>query len=132
VNTAELLGHDVVELVETAGSALMDKLFGSAKGAGTTHRDVEKKLTKLTGENNLVGSAGEFGLLFALIANRPGAKQIDGEPAVSVEDLELMFVKKRLPEGWQAWKKTRLDWVTNTTALIISAGKEYATRKGIL
>jgi hypothetical protein len=132
VNTAELLGHDVVELVETAGSALMEKLFGSAKGAGTTHRDVEKKLTKLTGENNLVGSAGEFGLLFALIANRPGAKEIDGEPAVSVEDLDLMFVKKRLPDGWRNWKKTRLDWVTNTTALIISAGKEYATRKGIL
>lgn len=132
VNTAELLGHDLVELVETAGSALMDKLFSSAKGAGTNHREVEKKLTKLTGENNLVGSAGEFGLLFALIANRPGAKQIDGEPAVSVEDLDLMFVKKRLPVGWETWKKTRIDWVINTTALIISAGKEYATRKGIL
>lgn len=132
VNTAELLGHDVIELVETAGSALMGKLFGAAKGGGTTHREVETKLTKLTGENNLVGSAGEFGLLFAFLVNRPGAKQIDDEPAVSVADLELMFVKKRLPDGWQTWKKSRLDWVTNTTALVISAGKEYATRKGIL
>jgi hypothetical protein len=131
INTAELLGHDIIELVETAGSRLADKLFGSAK-AKTTHRDIEKKLTKLTGENNLVGSAGEFGLLFALIANRPDAKEIDGEPAVSVEDLDLMFVKKRLPDGWQNWKKSRIDWVINTTALIVSAGKEYAARKGVI
>jgi hypothetical protein len=131
LNTAELLGHDVVELAETAGSALMNKLFGSGKG-GPTHREVEEKITKLTGENNLVGSAGEFGLLFAFLVNRPGARQVDGEPAVSVEDLNLMFVKKQFPDGWQNWKKSRIDWVVNTTALIISAGKEYAARKGIL
>jgi hypothetical protein len=129
VNTAELLGHDVKELVATAGSAVMSRLFGSAKTGGTTHRDVEEKLTRLTGEDNLVGSAGEFGLLFAFLANRPGAREIDGEPAVSVADLQTMFVEKRLPDGWEAWKKSRLDWVTNTTGLIISAGKEYFRKR---
>ena len=129
LNTAALLGNDVMELVESAGSALISKLFGSGKDTGVTHRDVEEKLTKLTGEDNLVGSAGEFGLLFAFLANRPGAREIGGEPAVSVDDLKTMFVDKRLPAGWETWKKTRIDWVRNTTGLMISAGKEYHALK---
>ena len=40
-----------------------------------------------------------------------------------------MFVDKRLPEGWQTWKKTRLDWVRNTTALALAAGREYLRLK---
>src|SRR4030095_533261 len=76
LNTAELLAGDVLKLVETAGSALASKLFGSKKDGGTTHRNVEEKLTKIGGENNLVGSAGEFGLLFAFVANKPGAKKV--------------------------------------------------------
>jgi hypothetical protein len=125
LNTAEVLAGDVLNLMETAGSALVNKLFGSDKGGGTTHREVEEKLTKLTGENNLVGSAGEFGLLFAFVANKPDAKKVSGEPAVEVTDLKTMFVDKRLPGGWETWKKFRVDWVTNTTALLVSAAKEY-------
>ena len=79
----------------------------------------------------MVGSAGEFGLLFAFLANQPGAKELDGEPAVAVQDLKSMFVEKRLPDGWQSWKKSRVDWVTNTTGLLISAAKAYrALRRG--
>lgn len=130
LNTAELLAGDVLNLVETAGSALVGKLFGSDKGGGTTHRDVEEKLTKLTGENNLVGSAGEFGLLFAFLANKPGARKVMGEPAVDVDDLKTMFVDKRLPNGWETWKKSRVDWVTNTTGLLVSAAKEYRKLRG--
>jgi hypothetical protein len=128
LNTAELLAGDVLNLVETAGSALVGKLFGS-KGDGATHRNVEEKLTKIGGENNLVGSSGEFGLLFAFLANKPGAKKIDGEPAVDVDDLKTMFVDKRLPNGWELWKKSRVDWVTNTTGLLVSAAKEYRRLK---
>lgn len=130
LNTAELLAGDVVNLVETAGSALVNKLFGSGKKEATTHRDVEEKLTKLGGENNLVGSAGEFGLLFAFVANRPGARKVDGEPAVEVQDLKTMFLDKRLPVGWETWKKNRVDWVKNTTGLLLSAAKEYHKLKG--
>lgn len=128
-NTAALLASDFVEFVETAGSALMSKFFGSDDDASTTHRDVEEKLTKLLGEDNLVGSAGEFGLLFAFLVNKPGAKEVEGEPAVAVQDVKAMFVDKRLPDGWEAWKKSRIDWVRNTTSLLISAGKEYQTLK---
>lgn len=130
LNMAELLAGDVLNLVETAGSALVNKLFGADKGGGSTHRNVEERLTKLTGENNLVGSAGEFGLLFAFLANKPGARKIDGEPAVDVADLKTMFADKRLPQGWDTWKKSRLDWVTNTTGLLVSAAKEYRKLKG--
>jgi len=128
-DTAALLASDFVEFVETAGSALMSKLFGFDDDATTTHRDVEEKLTKLLGEDNLVGAAGEFGLLFAFLANRPGAKEVEGEPAVAIQDLQAMFVDKQLPEGWETWEKSRIDWVRNTTGLLISAGKEYRTLK---
>ena len=130
LNTAELLAGDVLNLVETAGSALINKLFGAGKEDATTHRDVEEKLTKLTGENNLVGSAGEFGLLFAFFDNKPGARKVDGEPAVEVDDLKTMFIDKRLPDGWETWKKNRVDWVKHTTGLLLSAAREYHKLKG--
>jgi hypothetical protein len=38
-----------------------------------------------------------------------------------------MFLDKRFPNGWATWRKTRLDWVINTTSLMVSAGKEYLT-----
>ena len=123
--TAALLASDLVSFVETVGPTLISNLFGSEEDARTDHRDLKEKLTKLLGEDNLVGSSGEFGLLFALLANRPENKEIDGEPAVAVSDLRAMFVDKRLPERWENWKKTWVDWVKNTTALLISAGKEY-------
>jgi hypothetical protein len=128
-NTAALLASDFVKFVETAGLRLMSKLFGSDEDASAAHRDMEEKLTKLLGEDNLVGSAGEFGLLFAFLVNKPGAKEVGDEPAVAVEDLKVMFVDKHLPDGWQTWKKSRIDWVKNTTALLISAGKEYRALK---
>jgi hypothetical protein len=89
------------------------------------HREIQQKFTKLTEADNLVGSAGEFGLLFAFLANKPGAEEVDGEPAVAVEDLKDMFVEKRLPDGWKTWKKSRIDWVKNTKALWESAREEY-------
>lgn len=93
------------------------------------HRDVQQKFTKLTGADNLIGSAGEFGLLFAFLANKPGAEEVDGDPAVAVEDLKLMFLDKRLPAGWESWKKSRIDWVKNTKSLYDSAKEEYARLK---
>lgn len=126
-NTAVLLGSDLIDFVKTTGSALTSKLSGDVS---TTHRDVEEKLTQLSGEDNLVGSAGEFGLLFAFLANKSRANEAEGEPAVTVQDLKSMFVDKHLPEGWETWKKSRLDWVKNTTGLLISASKEYLTLKG--
>jgi hypothetical protein len=66
-----------IDLVQTTGSALVNKLFGSDEEATMAHREFEQKLTKVLGGDNLAGSSGEFGLLFAFVANKPGAREID-------------------------------------------------------
>jgi hypothetical protein len=88
-------------------------------------RVAEEKLTKLLGEDNLVGSAGEFGLLFAFLRHSPRTKEIDGEAALSLDDVKGMFIDKRLPDGWETWKKSAFDWINFTTKLLISAHAEY-------
>jgi len=118
-----LLGHDLRQVVATAGASLLEMLHASHdKSSG---RRVEEKLTKLMGEDNLIGSSGEFGLLFAFLANRPGAKEVEGEPVLFLEDVRSMFLDKRFPEGWKTWRKTRADWIKDTTALIVSSAKAY-------
>lgn len=126
---AKLLASDLLALAESTGTAWMRRIFGSDDDRQGAHRDMEEKLTRLLGQDNLVGSAGEFGLLFAFFANRPDAREVDGEPALAVADLQAMFLHKRLPDGWDTWKKARIDWVTNTTALLVAAAREYLARK---
>ena len=129
-STAKLMLTDLGSFVASIGPAALGRLPDASGQAAETHRDLEQKLTKLLGDDNLLGSAGEFGLLFAFLANRPDTREEDGEPTISVSDLETMFVQKKLPSGWESWRKTRVDWVKNTTALLISAGKEYLKLKG--
>jgi hypothetical protein len=124
-NVAELLARDLAGVVGAISSALTSKLFGSSSEANDNPGLLEQKLTKLMGENNLVGSAGEFGLLFAFLTHDPDTREIAGEPALALDRVHGMFVQKRLPEGWQTWKKSRVDWVVHTTALLLAAGKEY-------
>jgi hypothetical protein len=126
--TAALLTGDAIGLAATTGSALTGRLFRSDDDP-RTHRDIEIQLTRLMGEDNLVGSSGEFGLLFAFLANRPGARTVGDEPAVSIQDLTAMFVDKRLPDGWETWKKSKTDWLRHTIGLLISASREYRTLK---
>jgi hypothetical protein len=124
--TVALLAGDLAKIVESGFGFIADLI---KPNQAESHRDLEEKLTRLLGEDNLVGSAGEFGLLFAFFANKPGGRKIDNEPAVDVSDLKSMFVDKRLPTGWETWKKLRIDWVTNTTGLLISAAREYSRLK---
>jgi hypothetical protein len=126
VKVAELLSADVVEIVDSAVKALKDKLLGSDEAASDdAHRVFLERFTKALGEDNLVGSAGEYGLLFAFLANKPDAKTVEGEPALDVEDLKAMFVDKHLPDGWENWKKSLKDWVINTVRLMDSAREAY-------
>ncbi len=75
-----------------------------------------------------MGSAGEFGLLFAFFANKPDAPK-GTEPTLSVEDLTLMFERKQFPSGWKTWKKEASTWVTSTVYLAASAVKEFENLK---
>lgn len=122
-----LLADDLGQFVASIELDLLEKLRRS--GDKSVHGEVDEKLTRLLGEDNLVGSCGEYGLLFAFLANSPKTKELDGEPALSLEDIESMFVDRRLPAGWQMWRKTRADWIINTTALAISARKAYLDRQ---
>lgn len=67
-NVAALLA-DLGEFVGSIGRALLARL-GDGEQASLAHREKLERLTKLMGEDNLIGSAGEFGLLFAFLADR--------------------------------------------------------------
>jgi len=122
---AGLLFGDVGGVATQLGPTVLQKLKQWTGGATSDDRRLYEALTKSLGEDNLVGSAGEFGLLMAFLAHSPKTRQIDGEPAVAVEDLTAMFRDHRFPEGWETWPKTKQDWLTNTTALMLEAGKDY-------
>jgi hypothetical protein len=128
-NVIGLLARDLLDFVSTVGPAFLRRLRGTPEQSAAAHRELLEKFTKVLGEDNLVGSAGEWGLLFAFLVNKPGAPHIDDEPAIAVADLHSMFVEMKFPDGWETWKKSRLDWVTNTTALTVSAGREYLRLK---
>jgi hypothetical protein len=94
-------------------------------GGPVATRAVKESFTKLLGADNLVGSAGEFGLLFAFLHRSPRTKNVDGEPALSLEDVRGMFLDKRLPEHWDTWEKLRADWIAHTASLVATAEEEY-------
>ncbi len=124
LKTAALLAKDVGQLAGQVATTIKNKATGQSNP--TEDRKVFTKLTKVLGEENLVGSAGEFGLMAAFLANSPKTKQVGGEPAYSVDDLTKMFKDKQFPEGWETWKKTTADWAVNTGAIALSAEKAYA------
>lgn len=129
VDDLGVVTDDLREFAATFAPQWLRNFLGSDRDRRIAHRDLKESLTKLLGEDNLIGSAGEFGLLFAFLSNKPGAKKIDGEAAVAVEDLKAMFVEKRLPVGSENWKKSRAEWVENTAGLALSAAKKYHALK---
>lgn len=124
-NTLALLTatvHDAIDVVEDAISAVWNYFFSSddEENQNATIED----FARLIARDHLVGSAGEFGLLFAFLVNSPRTIN-DDEPALSVDDLTAMFVHKKFPDGWETWKKSWGDWLTNTAALAMSAELAY-------
>jgi hypothetical protein len=85
-------------------------------------------LTKTLGEDNLVGSSGEFGLLFAFLARSPNTVHFGLAPAIAVDDLTPMFGAagvRTFPRGWETWKKTKFDWTVSTICLSHAALQQY-------
>jgi hypothetical protein len=119
------LAGDLFGLVDEIG----DSLFAALLGHRTERDEGEliEKLTKLAGEDNLVGSAGEFGLLFAFLANRPDADG-DEDSGIRLDDVEQMMVHHRFPPGWETWPKTATDWIRATTRITASAARAHLRR----
>lgn len=78
-------------------------------------------LTKLLGEDHLVASAGEWGLLFAFLKNSPNSEEGD----IALSDVKAMFVDKRFPAGWEKWKKSAISWLQATLRLTKDASFAY-------
>jgi hypothetical protein len=126
LKVAGLLAVDLARFVGQTGPALLEAMSNAVgPDESAEGRRLYAHLTRLLGEDNLVGSAGEYGLLFAFFENQPGARTSDGEPALDVDDLTAMFRDMAFPIGWDGWPKRRIGWVVNTTALMISAGQAY-------
>jgi len=129
------VGIDALDFASVAAGALKEHAHNAATG-GTSTVEEDKlfiAVTKLLGEDNLIGSSGEFGLLMAFLANSPRTVDLHGEPAVAVDDLTPMFATpeggtagdRRFPAGWETWKKTRFDWVVSTALLMHAAWGAY-------
>jgi hypothetical protein len=86
---------------------------------------VLEKFTKFAGEDNLIGSSGEFGLMFAFLANHPELR-MEGDPGIRLEDIEQMFVHHQFPSGWKTWPKKASDWFHATAKIATAAGLAYA------
>jgi hypothetical protein len=127
LKTAGLLAKDFAQLASEVAQSGRDAALGKTNPTQT--REVFQKLTRLLGEDNLIGSAGEFGLMAAFLANSPNTRQVNGEPAYSVAELTMMFKDKQFPPGWENWKKSSHDWITSTVALTVSAEKELIKQK---
>lgn len=76
-----------------------------------------QELTAIGAEDNLFGSAGEFGLLFAFLVRRPGHE----DDEIRLADVETMMVHGELPECWEDWPKHTVDWVEATGELALAA-----------
>ena len=116
------LGMDLVGVGESVVPSLLAKIEGNDPA---TEREFIERVTKVLGQDNIIGSAGEFALFFAFVAHQPNAKKINGELAISVEDLRSMFFHTGFPAGWKESKKTTHDWVVATSHMVIAAEKEY-------
>jgi len=119
------LAIDLFGLVDELGDSLVAKLFGRK----TERDEVEllQKFTQLAGECNLIGSAGEFGLLFAFLANRPESAN-DDDMGIRLEDVKQMMVEHRLPVGWETWPKMASDWIHATSKIAASAIRAHVGR----
>lgn len=122
------IGDLAGDLFDFAAEAVDEALDGIAKLFGREEEEDEnellQKFTKLVGEDNLAGSSGEFGLLFALFANRPG-QDMESDAGIRLDDVEQMMKHHRLPDGWETWPKTGTDWLQSTAKITWYAGKAY-------
>lgn len=85
------------------------------------HPSVEK-IVHFSGIDNVIGSCGEFGLLMTFL-ERPDI-EIDGQPVITVHDVQTMFHDRKLPVDWASRPRSSVRWVEHTVALFTAAEGE--------
>ncbi|MGE5305901.1 MAG: hypothetical protein ACM3TN_21515 [Alphaproteobacteria bacterium] len=76
----------------------------------------------------MIGSAGEFGLLFAFFANRDGGNG-DKQTSLNISDLEATMAQLQLPDSWKFWRKEAVDWVHATARIPLFC--DQGSKKGL-
>jgi len=99
---------DSVGVLQDLGKAIMAYVTKGPNNSEQDERNAVTALTKTLGEDNLVGSAGEFALLWGLLENSPLTRRSD--MALSIQDVTSLFVGHQFPSGWLTWKKNALTW----------------------
>jgi hypothetical protein len=74
-SSAVKLLTDLGSFVVSIGPAALGRLHGTPGRAAEIHRDLEQKLTKLLGDDNLVGSAGSAVCCLLFWPTRPMRKR---------------------------------------------------------
>ncbi|MFO0644528.1 MAG: hypothetical protein U0183_35240 [Polyangiaceae bacterium] len=129
-----LLGGDIAEFTRSAGRLAIAKLAGSPSEAEKTK--LLEDMLQIAVRNNLVGAAGELGLLMTALEGSPNAVTLpDGERALAASDIEAMFAGKKvdgkydpltrtLPPGWDTTPRTLTQFLLNTLEILRIAGLE--------
>ena len=129
-----LLGGDIADFTRSAGALAIGKLSGSASESEKT--ELLESMLKIAVRNNLVGSAGEFGLLMTALEDSPNAVTLpNGEKALAATDIEALFAGKKvdgkydpltrtLPSNWDSTPKTLTRFLINTLEILRVAGLE--------
>jgi hypothetical protein len=79
---------------------------------------VEDTLHLMITANDLVNSAGEYGLLVTRFADGTDS---NGNPVISVAAVEALFRDGVFPAGWEKRRATAIDWAKNTLSITKSA-----------
>ncbi len=138
-----LLGRDLVDFTDHGFSATKDVLEGGSSSSSQITQLLQD-LVHIATQNNLVGSVGEFGLLTMFLAPSPNTVIMDdGEPALAVDDITMLFAGKQdpatgkydpltrnFPPGWGTSPRTNLDFLQHSvhilhTAALAHIGHEF-------
>lgn len=127
-----MLGGDIAEFTRTAAELALSKLAGQLTEEEKTR--MLEDLLKIAVRNNLVGSAGEFGLLMTALGGSPNAVVLpSGERALAVADIEAIFAGKKvngkydpltrtLPPNWDTTPRTMTQFLVDTLQILKVAG----------
>ena len=123
-NHAIRAAEDLFGVLEALVPAGVSAVASAKAEVDKAHRQATQRLTKLLGEDHLVASAGEFGLLFALIGRPANAGEDDG-PVLNVAEVRAMFEDKQLPADWDRTPKSTRQWAGHTFAIAFHAYKHF-------